>query len=271
MRQKEAFSDVQGLINRVKGLSAATVRSWSKQKDVSVTFEDKSTAKSAGQKAERQSRDSDGSKSRSISFQWLFFGALEVLFTIFPILFWGYLEPNLFSQNGPKMAKRHVIYFECIDDDDCSIGQECFPGKLHPEERALNLSVDKDKFLQNLWVESKFGSEQVFYGSSLARNIRRGQLESGKRCWNISKEIGADCGDSHHQICDEAANLTCIYGKCRKTEDTNMFIPQEKLTSEIMGDGFYSILDAECESMDSLEKCLEEEERDGGVRWLPRS
>ena len=249
-RRCSPFSDSHDLVDRVKGISEQTVQSWNQQTDVVVAFEQV---------------DSDYS-SDSFLRSTLAVTAVGAVFAVIIILLAVNLTDFAFTksssetsgQNGP--ARNHTIYFECLGDNDCALGQKCYPGKLHPREGPLELfRMTAEELNQaGIWTKSKFGFEQVTgKKSGLPSGIYRWALESGRRCWNISGQIGSECGDKHLQICDEEANLTCIYGKCRKTDDPALLNYDVDL-SNTRGLRFISFEDAGCDhpSVQTLTRCL---------------
>ena len=247
-RHDRPFSDLQDLVDRVKGISNQTAQSWSQQSNIFVTF--------------RASECDDSSDSFLCStLAVTAVGAvLSFIIILSAVTFTNFdftikLLPESAEKNGP--ARNHTIYFECLDDRDCALGQKCYPGKLHPREGPLNLYKMTEEELNQggIWTQSKWGFEQVVQRSPLKRGIREWALESGRRCWNISNQTGADCGDKHLQICDEDANLTCVYGKCRITNDVKL-LNHDYALRNTKGGRFASLEDAGCESEKSLGQCL---------------
>lgn len=204
LRERRPFRDPKDIWHRVTGISERTVESWNEQEDVLVIFEE--------QKVSEQPSITRGLIVDSIA------GLIAV------ILFLGFSRSDLLFP-GSKMKSdprplnataNHTIYFECMDDRDCERGHRCFPGMLHPgDDNTSDLSEYKEEY--NYWVDSKYGLQRL--RSEAAGLMSMHYLESGKRCWSTASEVGADCGDHVHQICDYKKNLSCVYGKCRETND----------------------------------------------------
>ena len=223
-RQIYPFADCEDLQTRVKGITARTVRSWIPQTDVEAMF--------------------------VIQNNWIpfrvnnkdiFLGAafMSALIT--------------FALSLPKMysVPANTIYFECIDDNDCGVDESCFPGEFRYNEPALYNSTLYNNIREyedgQIWMQSKFGLEQVDLRYAMVGMMEG--WESGRRCWSISNHSGDVCGMDNHRVCDVDANLSCIYGKCRKTDDKWLLNPLY-----MMGIGlFKSDKDLQC---NSLKDCL---------------
>lgn len=240
-REAGPFKDLEDLQDRVPGISAQTIRSWVNQQDVIVTFADRNN---------RDQEPCDGvylvpiSKSVCIALSFCAVLLMLALLTVGMVMgeMWNSIEipvkpihPNKWRNSGYpheplnlNSSMNNTIYFHCMDDEDCPSGYRCFTGKLHPEERPFNLS-DADFVATDFQVKSKFGTEPL---SSMLRTLMKWtQQESGRKCWYVATEEGEDCGGILDTVCDAEANLTCVYGKCAKSDD-------EWLLRGIRGKGF---------------------------------
>lgn len=202
-REKSPFRDLKDVCNRVQGISMRTIESWSEQREVLIGFEPQ-------QSPERY----------AFHFGSKLFAFCILIAILLTVAHYVGLNQVKYQQNPPPLnaTANHTIYFECMYDRDCEHGQRCYPGKLHPEEKLFDLSNYTES--DNYWIDSKFGLEPLTRAD--AHLMGHYNLESGRRCWSTTNQIGADCGDGVHQICDFRDNLTCVYGKCRKTNDMKM-------------------------------------------------
>ena len=219
-RECRPFTDCDDLCHRVDGLSAARIRSWSdndgrtnaivvfKAMEAEPTLEDKPLANDVDQEPV--------DRVYPLILTVLFSTALAVVISYVIWMVIMYTQSSVTEPSQPT-ASSIIIDFQCIEDSDCDDGQRCFPGQLHPREMPWDI---ENHHTLDIWAQSKFGLETMT--SDVAGWIKWRSLSSGRKCWNISNEVGAECGNDAAQICNSGAGLTCVYGKCRHTEDQTL-------------------------------------------------
>lgn len=270
-REDGPFSDLEDITHRVPGISSRTIRSWNEQEDVVVTFDHQDIQNPNHRAPYSSEQDVDDMFHFTIPKRCCIVLSICTMLVMLALVVVGVAmtrtwqsdkavvqsdHPNKWKNAGYPFepidfnsSVNHTIYLECMDDGDCSSGQGCFAGKLQPDEKPFNI-WNRNFKNDTLWVKSKFGVESLMTrpdGWWLRNYIGMYSLETGRRCWDIATEVGDDCGGEINTICDAASNLTCVYGKCTKSND-------QWLLRGIMGEQFVASNNEEC---DSVEHCLE--------------